>query len=191
MLRAALSFSGESAAGTFGARDSGEPGPWHRRLRQPARRRKRRGGGGGGSARLLPRFVATPVAPARGLITVAGSVAHAASSPSLRLLLLNLLLPLTTHHPAGLTCAGGLCVYVLVRACRARRRGTRNDPVVVGVITSPPPSVQCCNMYKLSSPASWGKVCLGDGEVVFLVIQSRVNVRCRLLNFCLFVLVRC
>lgn len=37
-------------------------------------------------------------------------------------------------------------------------------------------------MYKLSSPASWEKICLGD-EGVFLVIRSRVNVRHRLSRF--------
>lgn len=80
MLRDPLSFSGESAARTVGARDSGEPSPWHRRVQQQAHRRKRRG-----SARLwrwqaLPRFVAVPLGPARGLITVAGSVTYAAAA---------------------------------------------------------------------------------------------------------------
>lgn len=79
MLRGPLSFSGESAAGTVGARDSGEPSPWHRRVQQQAHRRKWRG-----SARLwrwqaLPRFVAVPLGPARGVITVAGSVTYAAA----------------------------------------------------------------------------------------------------------------
>lgn len=35
-------------------------------------------------------------------------------------------------------------------------------------------------MYKLSSPASWEKMGLGDEKVIFLVITSQVNVRCRL-----------
>lgn len=153
VLRAPLSFSGESAAGTLGARDSGEPGPWHRRgLRQPARRRKRCGG----STRLLPRFVAVPLGPARGLITVAGSVVHAAAaarfSASSSSLLLNPLLPLTTDPAAGLQCAGGLCVCTCwharpdsqtslraLRACVycAHHCDARDDPVVVGAATSP------------------------------------------------------
>lgn len=149
VLRAALSFSGESAAGTLGARDSGEPGPWHRRgLRQPARRRKRCGG----SAGLLPRFVVVPLGTARGLITVAGSVVHTAAARSSSSSLLSPSLPLTTDPAAGLQCAGGLCVCTCwrarpdsqtsLRALRARVHcahscDARDDPVVVAAATSP------------------------------------------------------